>query len=218
MFLTAWLIGDGSESVLDGLTAEGGYPTAEVWVSLDSIRAGHVSRLPTHRSAWATRTANGQEWVDFAIPAQTVIHDVGRHALIDPGTLAYGCALATNIEERDGALMVKVPRYFTTVGTAWTYQPLGPESLITMCGQPRVWTTVKHLNVRASMSRHPDLLIEACGPRRLSPRSESHRPDYYYNAAGRTPQSSIERELGLLHPNTVIRCAWITPHGTEVWL
>ncbi|MBK6764722.1 MAG: hypothetical protein IPG68_16300 [Micrococcales bacterium] len=36
MHLTAWLIGDDSQSILDDLTAPDGDPRAQIWVPLDS--------------------------------------------------------------------------------------------------------------------------------------------------------------------------------------
>jgi hypothetical protein len=60
MQLTAWLIGDGTESILDEVTD--GHPPAQVWVPLEASDVDLEPSLRRFRSAWAHRTTDGEQW------------------------------------------------------------------------------------------------------------------------------------------------------------
>ena len=125
MNLTAWLIGDKAESILNDLTAPDGYPPAQIWIPLDRTLHYATKQLPRYRSAWAHRTTGTEQWVDFAAAADTIAEAVGPHALANPRSITLGKALLSNVQTRDGILMAKVPRYFSTVATDWTFDQVG---------------------------------------------------------------------------------------------
>jgi hypothetical protein len=206
MSLTAWLIGDDTQSILDDLTAPDGYPRAQIWVPLDSRTNTTSPQLHRYRSAWAHRTTDGEQWVDFAVPADTILETIGARALAHPKSLTYGTALSSDVRTRDGVLMVKVPRYFSTVATQWTYQQVGQDPLITRRGKETTCTTVGELDLKNSFRRNnsqPDLIIDHRGPRQLS-RGNGR----YYNVSGWKGTSRVMTEIRQLPPATPIRCAW----------
>ena len=127
MNLTAWLIGDKAESILNDLTAPDGYPPAQIWIPLDRTLHYATKQLPRYRSAWAHRTTGTEQWVDFAAAADTIAEAVGPHALANPRSITLGKALLSNVQTRDGILMAKVPRYFSTVATDWTFDQVGQD-------------------------------------------------------------------------------------------
>jgi hypothetical protein len=206
MHLTAWLIGDDTESILDDLTASNGYPRAQIWLPLDSTTHTTSPQLRRYRSAWAHRTTDGEQWVDFAVPADTILETIGARALAFPKSLTYGKALLSDVQTRDGVLMAKVPRFFSAVATQWTFEQVGQDPLITRRGQETTWTTVGEIDLKASFrknSSEPDLVIDHRGPRLL--RREQGR---YYNVSGWTQASRVITEIRQLPPATPIRCAW----------
>ena len=204
MSLTAWLIGDDTESILDDLTAPEGYPRAQLWVPLDPTT--HPTGLPKHRSAWVQRTTDGEQWVDFALPADTILESIGQQALAHPKALTYGTALQSDVQTRDGVLMVRVPRYFSTVGSQWTLDQNGQDPLITRRGRETTCTTIGELDLKASCRQdatEPDLVIDERGPRRL--RRDKGR---YYNVSSWVLANRVMNEIRKLPPGTTIRCAW----------
>lgn len=205
MNLTAWLIGEDAESILNDLTAPGGRPRAEVWVPLDStVETG--PRLGRYQSAWAERTNDGEQWVDFALPADTILEAVGAQALAHPKSLTYGTALRSDVQTRDGVIMAKVPRFYFTVAVEWTLEQVGQDPLITKTGQETTSTTVADLNLKSSFrqdSGEPGLVIDERGPRLFQP--DQCR---YYNVSGFTSISRVLTEIRQLPPETPIRCAW----------
>lgn len=206
MHLTAWLIGDDTEGILDDLTAPDGYPRAQIWVPLDSTTNTTSPQLRRYRSAWAHRTTDGEQWVDFAVPADTIVEHIGARALAHPKSLTYGKALLSDVDTRDGVLMAKVPRYFSTVATQWTHQQVGQDPLITRRGKETMCTTVGELDLKASFRRHssePDLVIDHRGPRQLRPGKGR-----YYNVSGWKDASRVMTEIRQLPAHTPIRCAW----------
>lgn len=209
---TAWLIGDDAEAIMNDLTAPNGYPPAQVWVPLDVTLAGHASRLPTFRSAWGTRTIAGEEWVDFEIPGATIAEAVGPEALVDPKTLAHGRALASNMRERDGILMVKVPRLFASVCTQWSY--LTPGDITPSADEEaREWTVASLSAVHMWQPQMPSLIIMGSVARRANDTGFD-----YFNAGGRTTQWALKQQLRELAPMTLIRRATYTPLVPEIWL
>lgn len=206
MHLTAWLIGDDTESILDDLTAPNGYPPAQTWVPLDSTTNTTSPQLRRYRSAWAHRATDDEQWVDFAVPADTIRDTVGAQALAHPKSLTYGTALQSDVTTRDGVLMAKVPRFFATIATQWTLEQVGQDPLITRRGQETTSTTIGQLDLKASFRRdssEPDLVIDHRGPRLLR-RTQGR----YYNVSGTKQTSRLMTELRQLPPETPIHCAW----------
>ncbi|HPJ19637.1 MAG TPA: hypothetical protein PK635_11005 [Actinomycetota bacterium] len=206
MPLTAWLIGDDTESILDDLTASGGHPRAQIWIPLESTTHTSSPQLRRYRSAWAHRTIDGEQWVDFALPADTILETIGAQALAHPKALTYGKALSSDVQTRDGALMAKVPRYFSTLATQWTLEQVGQDPLITRSGRETTCTTVGELDLKSSFRKgrgEPDLVIDHRGPRLL--RRDKGR---YYNVSGWKEPSRVMTEIRQLPPATPIRCAW----------
>ena len=68
--------------------------------------------------------------MDFALPADTILETIGAQAVAHPKALTYG-TLSSDVQTRDGALMAKVPRYFSTLATQWTLEQVGQDPLIT---------------------------------------------------------------------------------------
>lgn len=206
MHLTAWLIGEDAENTLNDLTAPDGYPPAEVWVPLEASFATPSRQLLKYRSAWAYRTACGEQWVDFAMAADTILDAVGPRALANPRSLTHGTALRSNVQERDGVLMVKVPRYFSTVATQWTVEQVGQDPLITQRGRETTWTTVGQLDLKATLGdreRVPGLVIDQNGPRLLR-----RKQNKYYNVSGMKDAQTIKTAIRKMPPDTPILCAW----------
>ncbi len=206
MNLTAWLIGDSAEGILNDLTAPDGYPPAHIWVPLDLTHQYATAQLPKYRSAWASRTSGGEDWVDFAVPAETIAEVVGRNALANPRTVTLGRALASNVQDRDGTVMAKVPKYFSTVTTEWTFDPVGQHPLITKRGREVTWTPAGQLDLKASLGepkRGPDLIIDDTGPRLIR-----RHVGKYYNVSGLKEASAVMTAIRRLTPDTPIRCAW----------
>ena len=206
MSLTAWLIGDDTESILDDLTAPGGYPKAQTWVPLDETTPTTPLRLPNWQAAWVHRTGDGEQWVDFAVPAEVIQASLGAHALAFPKSLTYGTALTSDVRIREGALMARVPAYFSTVAAQWTLEHVGQDPLITRRGKETTCTTIGELDLKASFrqnSSEPDLVIDHRGPRRLQ-RGKSR----YYNVSGWKSAAKVMTEIRQLPPTTTIRCAW----------
>ena len=205
MNLTAWLIGDDTESILDDLTAPNGHPPAQIWVPLDATTETG-SRLGRYRSAWAERTTDGEQWVDFAVPADTILEAVGAQALAHPKSVTYGSALLSDVQTRDGVLMAKVPRFFSTVATEWTLEQVGQDPLLTKLGKETTSTTVGELNLKGSFRKatgEPGLVSDHRGPQLFQ--RDQHR---YYNVSGYTSTSRILTGIRQLPPETPIRCAW----------
>ena len=206
MNLTAWLIGDKAESILNELTAPDGYPPAEIWVPLDRTMEYATKALPKYRSAWAHRTTNDEEWVDFAAAADTIIEAVGPHALANPRSVTIGKALLSNVQTRDGILMAKVPPYFSTVATEWTFDQVGQHPLISRSGRETAWTPIGRLDMKATLGnpkRGPDLIIDDNGPRMLRRHTRT-----YFNVSGMKEASSVMTAIRKLPPDTAIRSAW----------
>ena len=208
MHLTAWLIGDDALSILDDLTAPDGYPRAQIWVPLDSTVRTKTAQLRRYRSAWAHRTTDGVEWVDFAVPADTIVEAIGEQALDHPKSLTHGTALLSDVQTREGVLMVKVPRYFGTVATQWTVEQVGQDPLITRRGRETTCATIGELDLKRSFRREggeADLVIDHRGPRML--RSDRRR---YYNVSGSRDAGRVLSEIRQLPADTPVRCAWCT--------
>ena len=206
MHLTAWLIGDDSQSILDDLTAPNGYPRAQIWVPLDSTTNTTSPQLRRYRSAWAHRTTEGEQWVDFAVPADTILATIGAQALAHPKSLTHGKALLSDVQTRDGVLMAKVPRYFSTVATQWTFEQVGQDPLITRRGKETTCTTVGELDLKTSFRRdnsEPQLVIDHRGPRLLQ-RDRGR----YYNVSGWQDANRVMTEIRQLPSATPILCAW----------
>lgn len=206
MSLTAWLIGDDTESILDDLTAPNGYPNAQTWVPLNATMPTTSSRLPNCQAAWVHRTTDGEQWVDFAIPADVIQESLGAQALAFPKSLTYGSALASNVQTREGAFMARVPAYFSTVAAHWTVDQVGQDPLITRRGKETTCTTIGELDLKSSFrqnSSEPDLVIDHRGPRRLQ-RGKSR----YYNVSGWKSAAKVMTEIRQLPTTTTIRCAW----------
>src|SRR5690606_39715657 len=115
----------------------------QLWVPLGPTT--HPTSLPKLRSAWVQRTTDGEQWVDFALPADTILESIGPQALAHPKALTYGTALQSDVQTRDGVLMVRVPRYFSTVGSQWTLDQNGQDPLITRRGRETTCTTIGEL-------------------------------------------------------------------------
>lgn len=144
--------------------------------------------------------------MDFAVPADTILEAVGARALAHPKSLTYGTALSSDVQTRDGVLMAKVPRYFSTVAAQWTHQQVGQDPLITRSGRETTRTTIGQLDLPASFrkdSGEPGLVIDHRGPRLLQ-RDKGR----YYNVASWVLTSRVVNEIGKLPPDTPIRCAW----------
>jgi hypothetical protein len=206
MHLTAWLVGDDTERILDDLTAPDGYPRAQVWVPLDTTTGTASPQLRKYRSAWAHRTTDGVQWVDFAVPADTILEAVGAQALARPKTMTHGRALRSDVRTRDDVLMAKVPRFFSTVATQWTFEQVGQDPLITRRGRETTTTTIGNLDLEASFRRdggEPDLVIDHRGPL-LFQRGR----DRYYNVSGWKNTRRVLAEIRELPSDTPIRCAW----------
>lgn len=184
---TAWLIGDHTDTVLNDLTAPDGYPPADIWISLDATAPNARHRMPRYRSAWAYRTTDGEEWLDFAIPADTIVSEIGPHALAHPKSLTQGKALVSNTQTRDGVLMVRVPRYFTTVATSWTYAEGTQKPLLLRHGGETFASTLGEMDLRRYTDYSndgPDLIITESGPSLLS-RRRAYQVTYYTVAGTR---------------------------------
>lgn len=206
MNLTAWLIGQNAESILDDLTAPDGRPPAHIWVPLDSGSNTKPAQLARYQSAWAQRVADDEQWVDFAVPADTILEFLGPQALARPKSLTHSTALLSDVQTRDGVRMVKVPRYFSTVTTQWTLEQVGQDPLITRHGQETMRTTLGELNLKGSFRRgesQPGLVIDDRGPRMLA--GDKGR---YYNVSGWTESNRLLTEIRKISPDTPIRCAW----------
>lgn len=206
MTLTAWLIGDDTQSILDDLTAPGGYPRAHVWIPVDSTIQTSSPQLRRYQSAWAHRTTDTEQWVEIAVPADVILEAVGAWALAHPKSLSYSRALLSDVQTRDGALAARVPRYFRTIASQWTVEQVGQDPLITRRGRETTCATIGELDLKASFRRdqsQPDLVIDHRGPRLLK-RSTGR----YCNVSGWTNPSRIMTELRQLPPDTPIRSAW----------
>lgn len=205
MHLTAWLIGHDAEAIFENLIAHNGYPKAQVWVPLESTKE-YATQMARYQSAWATRTTNGEQWIDFALPADVIKDAVGPDALAHPRTLTHGTALAKDVESRDGELMVMVPRYFSTVATQWSQQPVGQRPLVTKTGRETMWATLGQLDLKASFRREtnpPDLVVDEHGPRR-----RKANEDRYYNVSGLKEAGTVMTAIRKLPPDTPIRSVW----------
>lgn len=206
MYLTAWLIGDEAESILNDLMEPDGYPPAVTWVPLESAAPSPGTQMPQYRSAWGVRMTDGAQWIDYAIPPDTVAAYVGPQALVHPKTLATGRALVSNVELHQGEFMVKVPRYFGTFGTHWTYEQVGRNPLVTRAGEDTSITSMGALDLDKSFRAfgdEPPLLIDANGPQLFA-----WRRDTYYNASTSRSAREVLNDLTQLATDTPIRCAW----------
>lgn len=208
MYLNAWLIGDDHEHILDDLIAPDGIPPAKEWIPLDSSHPGAPPEMPGFRSAYGYRESDGVQWIDFAIPPSVIREWIGPRAMVDPRGLAYGKALRSNVETREGIQVVKVSRYFDTFGSAWTFEQVGRDPLITIDGEQTGQTTVGNLDLDRSFlwsSSEPVLIIDDVGPRLFSRRLGS-----YYNVMGMTKCTSVLESITSLSPDTPVRCVWFT--------
>jgi hypothetical protein len=163
-------------------------------------------RLPNCRSAWAHRTAAGEQWVDFALPPHAILQAIGGQALAHPKSLTYGTALLSDVQTRDGVLTAKVPRYFSTIATQWTFEHVGQDPLITRRGTETTASTIGELDLKSSFRKdrsQPDLIIDHGGPRLLQ-----QGTGRYYNVSGLKLASKVMAEIRQLPPDTGIRCAW----------
>lgn len=191
---TAWLIGDVPQTLLDDLTARDGYPPAEVWVPIDSIARNNRNQRPKYRSAWAYRTTDNRQWLDVALPAETIIEVIGPQALAHPKTLTQIAVLATNTETRDGVLTAKVPPYFTTVATSWTLTQ-GDQKPLALKRRAQAFTaTVGDLDFRKYSSYNtrenaPHLFIGPDGPLLLT--DHDWGSARYYNVSGSKEASRV---------------------------
>ncbi|MCU0298173.1 MAG: hypothetical protein MUF33_06600 [Candidatus Nanopelagicales bacterium] len=204
MHRTAWLIGDVADSILDSLTAPAGYPPAEIWVPLESTAAAHPHRMPRYRSAWAFRTRGGEQWLEFALPADTIMEAVGPHALAYPGTLTHTKALASHTKTREGVFMAKVPRYFTTVATSWASSESQPLRL--KGKREAAAATLGDLDLRNYTGHNheikPSLLIGPDGPLLLT---RVHPNPRFYNVSCFLSAGRVLSALRKLPPETSIR-------------
>lgn len=208
MYLNAWLIGDDSEHMLDDLIAPDARPRAKVWDPLNTSVESGPEDLPEFRSAFGYRYCDGQEWIDFAMAPRVVREWLGPQAMVHPKCLAVGKALCSNVQSHDGVIKVKVPRYFDTLGSAWTFEPVGRDPLVTLSGEETNETTVGNLDVERSFRRfmsEPVAIIDTFGPRLFS-----RRRDSYYNVDGMTEYSAVLESITQRSPNTVVRCVWFT--------
>lgn len=207
MYLTAWLIGDDAEEHMNALTAPSGEPPAEKWLPLETQRHCTPGGLGEFRSAYAFRTGpGGQPWVDFAVPPEVVANALGPHALAPPRTLAQSGAPRTDLEKRAGIWMVKVPRFFSTFTTAWTFEMVGRDPLITRSGELTHSTTVSELAIEDSLrlfSAEPALLVDSAGPR-----LHTRRAHGYYNVGGTTRMDDVMNQIAGLPGDTTVTCIW----------
>ena len=208
MYLNAWLIRNDNEHVLDDLTAPDGRSRAMVWIPLKVTHESKTEVLPEFRSAFGYRHHDGEEWVDFAMPPQVVREWLGPQAIVHPKCLALGKASGSNVRTNDGIVEVKVPRYFDTLGSAWTFEPVGRDPLVTRSGEETNQTTVCDLDIDASF-RHfmaePVAIIDSSGPRVFA-----RRRDSYYNVGEMTRSSTVLESIAQRSPDTVVRCVWFT--------
>ncbi len=207
MYLTAWLIGDDAEDHMKALTAPKDQPPAEKWLPLEAHRESKGGDLDEFRSAYAFRTGPGeQRWVDFAVPPEAVANALGPQALAPPRTLALSSAPCTALEKRAGIWMAKVPRFFDTFTSAWTYEMVGRDPLITRGGAQTNRTTVSELAIKESFRLYggePTLLVTSAGPR-----LHAWRKHGYYNVGGLTLTEDVMDEIAGLPGDTTVSCIW----------
>lgn len=206
MYLNAWLIGDDAERHMEALTAPKDRPPAEKWLPLLTDK-GSGKRFGGYRSAFAFRIGpDGQQWVDFAVPPPVVAAAVGRHALAPHRHLAMGSAPATALQRREGQWWVGVPRFFATFTSAWTYEMVGRDPLITRAGEPTSRAAVGDLDLEESFRRffaEPVLIVDSDGPRLHNRHSGG-----YVNVGGLTTTDDLLQEIAALTPETQIACIW----------
>lgn len=209
---TAWIIGNVDDRVLEDLTAPDGYPPAQIWIPLESAAPTQRGRMPRYHSAWGYRTTDSEEWIDFAIPADTILEAIGPHALAFPKSLTQTAALASDVATRDGVLMVRAPRFFTTVATGWQFgegehKPLALKKMRQAFEGTLAELDLSHYTDHYYGDRdEPELIVTEDGPLLLS---STHRATYY-TVERLSSLSRVKTALRKLPPETVIRAVGYT--------
>lgn len=170
MHFHGWVISNDPEPLMDSLIHLYGEPPADVWLPLDIdesyARSGWTKVEPEQWERDAPFPYTVEDWVHCVWPTAFLRERLGPYALLSDQALDSVGVNHRNVKLVDGQWLAAVPRFFDTIGDAWSFvHSTQYATFVSLGGQTSDSTTVGELDLDASLDLGlPCLVVGPEGP------------------------------------------------------
>lgn len=168
MHFMGYVFSNDPDTLMDSLIHRDGHPPGDVWLPLDVAadhsRSGWISvRLGDQQRELAWPSAD--DWVNCVWPTAFLRERLGPLALMGDEALTATGICRSNVRLIDGEWFAAVPRFLDTIGDYWSFRCDEHAALVTLRGETTGSTTVRDLDLAASLDHcGPSLVVGPEGP------------------------------------------------------